>query len=83
MRVAVVGEAGAEIGAARELPDRVGLFSADAGDPARAELHGDAAELLLPYSPPILSAASSMSTSSTPFSASNFAAVIPTPTINH
>lgn len=47
--VAVVGEAGTEIGAAGELPDRIGLLSADTGYPTGAELHRDATELLLPY----------------------------------
>lgn len=50
--VAVVGEAGTEIGVASELPYRIGLFSTDAGDPAGAELHRDAAELLLPNPAP-------------------------------
>lgn len=50
--VAIVGETGAEIGVASELPDGIRLFSADAGDPASAELHRDAAELLLPNPPP-------------------------------
>lgn len=46
--VAVVGEAGAEIGVSSELPDGIGLLAANTGDPAGAELHRDAAEVLLP-----------------------------------
>ena len=50
-RITVIGEAGSESGASGELPNRIGLLASDAGDPASAELHRHAAEVLLPDSP--------------------------------
>lgn len=47
--ITVVGEASFEVGLAGEFPDRIRLFTADAGNPTRAELHGNAAEIFLPY----------------------------------
>lgn len=45
-RIAVVGEAGAELELSGEFPNGVGLLAADASDPSGTELHRHAAEAL-------------------------------------